>query len=91
MSSLAPRRSSINEDLLRYRFSTSSSATAGGTARSSLDTVSESLLLQHDANDDEENNNHNHNYGSVAVTEIESPQAYEQHQKQRRLSLVEDR
>ncbi|KAL7455788.1 hypothetical protein ACHAWC_007319 [Mediolabrus comicus] len=90
MSSLAPRRSSINEELLIFRFSTSS-ATAGATTRSSLDTVSESLLLQHDANDDEENNNHNHNYGSVAVTEIESPQAYEQHQKQRRLSLVEDR
>lgn len=90
MSSLAPRRSSINEELLRFRFSTSS-ATAGSTARSSqvLDTVSESLLLQHDANDEEEDNNHNHNYGSV-VAEIESPQAYE-HQKQRRLSLVEDR
>mmetsp|Transcript_15516 Transcript_15516/g.31418 ORF Transcript_15516/g.31418 Transcript_15516/m.31418 type:complete len:612 (-) Transcript_15516:28-1863(-) len=76
-AAMTPRRSSINADLLRHRFSSSSEVIADIRTSSQLGTVSESesLLLAENINDDQakqnNNNNNTHHYGTVA--EIEPP------------------
>jgi MATE family multidrug resistance protein len=103
---MTPRRSSINAELLRHRFSSSSAegvaAACNNNIRTSsqLDAVSESesLLPVATANDENDKNN-THFYGSVAeiepphssdIDEEEALQTQQQQQYHRRLSLTKD-
>jgi MATE family multidrug resistance protein len=89
MSAIAPRRSSINEDLLRRRFSSSSEVAVYNNIRTSslLGAVSESESLLLSAADE----NKAYIYGSVAeIDEEEEDSQTQQHHDHRRLSLTKD-